>query len=120
MSCIDLEPFDVVMPVVRIDASRIRAWDSFHDVFASTFGFPGFYGRNMNAWIDCMTDLSEDTGMTTVRGSATDPVVIHFDNVDAMPAEILQALTEAVAFVNWRRLEVGNPAILILAFHRTP
>ncbi|MDZ4753789.1 MAG: barstar family protein [Phycisphaerae bacterium] len=25
--------------------------------FAETFGFPGFYGRNMNAWNDCMTFL---------------------------------------------------------------
>jgi RNAse (barnase) inhibitor barstar len=22
-----------------------------------TFGFPDFYGRNMDAWIDCMTDI---------------------------------------------------------------
>ena len=31
---------------VSVHASRITDWDSFHDIFAETFGFPGFYGRN--------------------------------------------------------------------------
>jgi RNAse (barnase) inhibitor barstar len=106
------------MPTVRLDASRLHDWDSFHTVFASTFGFPDFYGRNMNAWIDCMTDLSEDTGMTTVRGSTTDSVVLYLDNINAVPTEIYMALVECSAFVNWRRLELGSPAVLILAFHR--
>lgn len=107
------------MPLVRIDAARVRDWDSFHDVFASAFGFPSFYGRNMNAWIDCMSSLDEPgDGMTTVHGSAADPVVIQLDDADAMPKPFLDALTECAAFVNWRRLEVGEPAVLMLAFHR--
>ncbi|MGN6505182.1 MAG: barstar family protein [Tepidisphaeraceae bacterium] len=106
------------MPTVRLDASRLSDWDAFHTVFASEFGFPDFYGRNMNAWIDCMTDLSEDTGMTSVRGSATDPVVLYLNNTNAVPKEIFEALVECAGFVNWRRLEVGEPAVLILAFHR--
>jgi Barstar (barnase inhibitor) len=107
------------MPVIRLDAARLRDWETFHTVFASTFGFPDFYGRNMDAWIDCMSDLSEDTGMTTVQGSPTDPVVLHLDNIDAVPKELYLALVECSAFVNWRRLEMGDPAVLILAFHRT-
>ena len=47
------------MPLVRLDGSRLRTWDGFHDAFASAFGFPGFYGRNMNAWIDCMSYLDD-------------------------------------------------------------
>jgi RNAse (barnase) inhibitor barstar len=107
------------MPTVRLDATRLRDWDAFHSVFASTFGFPGFYGRNMNAWIDCMSYLSEDAGMTSVRGSATDPVVLQLDNANAMPQEIFEALIEGAGFVNWRRLEVGEPAVLLLAFDRS-
>ena len=73
----------------------------------------------MNAWIDCMTDLSEDTGMTAVRASANDPLVLHLDNADAIPREIFDALVECAAFVNFRRLETGAPAVLILSFQRT-
>ena len=106
------------MPTVRLDASEISDWNSFHEVFARSFGFPSFYGRNMNAWMDCMTYLDADDGMTTIHGSAADPVVIRLDNAKAMPKEIFDALVECAGFVNLRRLELGEPAMLILAFHR--
>ena len=38
------------MKRIHIDTARIKDWDSFHNVFAEAFGFPGFYGRNMDAW----------------------------------------------------------------------
>ena len=107
------------MPVIHLDAARLCDWDSFHSVFASTFGFPNFYGRNMDAWIDCMTDLSEDTGMTTIHGSPTDPVILHLDNADALPTDIFDALVECAAFVNWRRIQAGESPVLMLAFHRS-
>ena len=106
--------------VVKIDTRGIRDWQSFHTVFAERFGFPDFYGRNMDAWIDSMTSLNAPQhGMTSVRGSASDPVVLHLDNIDAMPKEIFDALVECAAFVNWRRMETGEAAILMLAFHRS-
>ena len=53
---------------VQIDASKIRDWDSFHDHFSEALGFPEFYGRNMNAWVDCMTYLDDPTdAMTTIH-----------------------------------------------------
>lgn len=108
----------ISMPTVRLDALQISDWDSFHSVFATSFGFPSFYGRNMNAWIDCMTYLDADDGMTTVHGSAADPVVIRLDNARTMPKELFDALVECAGFVNLRRLELGEPAMLMLAFHR--
>ena len=38
------------MKRVKIDTSLIEDWNTFHDVFADAFEFPGFYGRNMDAW----------------------------------------------------------------------
>lgn len=108
------------MPNIRIDASRISNWNQFHDVFAKELGFPGFYGRNMNAWIDCMTYVDDpDAGMTTVHGSASDPLVLQLDDVDRLPTEIYEAIVEATGFVNWRRMEQGEPAILMLSFSKT-
>jgi hypothetical protein len=43
------------MPVVDVPLTKIADWESFHMTFAATLGFPGFYGRNMNAWIDSLT-----------------------------------------------------------------
>ncbi|WP_206361205.1 barstar family protein, partial [Pseudomonas viridiflava] len=37
------------------DANLISDWQTFHNVFAEQFGFPVFYGRNMDAWVDCLS-----------------------------------------------------------------
>jgi RNAse (barnase) inhibitor barstar len=100
---------------VRIETKQITDWESFHSVFAETLGFPGFYGRNMNAWIDCMTRV--DDGMT--RFTLAPGELFHLeiadtkDFADRLP-EIYQALIEDSAFVNWRRIQVGEPPILAL------
>jgi RNAse (barnase) inhibitor barstar len=55
------------MVIVRIDTTKIRDWASFHEVFSEAFGFPDFYGRNMDAWIDCMTSLDDPAaGMSRI------------------------------------------------------
>jgi hypothetical protein len=108
------------MPIVQIDARRITDWNTFHDVFAEAFGFPDFYGRNMNAWIDCMSYLDDPgAGMTTVHGIPPDTAVLQIDNIDSLPPDIYAAIVECSAFVNWRRINVGEPAILCLSFYRS-
>ena len=39
------------------DMPKITDYETFHDVFAEIFGFPGFHGRNLDAWIDCRSLL---------------------------------------------------------------
>src|SRR5262249_33880247 len=48
-------------PIIRIDCRRIVDWDSFHSNFAEALSFPDYYGRNMNACIDCVSDMSATT-----------------------------------------------------------
>ena len=108
------------MPIIRLDSARLSDWDSFHDTFAADFGFPEFYGRNMNAWVDCMSALTEpDEGMTSIQASPTDPVVLHLQGVERIPAEIFAEIVDSTAFVNWRQIESGGTPVLILAFHRS-
>ncbi|GEM_PF-6326916 len=54
------------MNTVRILTNQITDWDSFHAVFKKAMGFPSFYGTNMDARIDCMRDVYEDTGMSRI------------------------------------------------------
>lgn len=109
-------------PVVKVDASRITDWVSFHDVFAEALGFPDFYGRNMDAWNDCMTDLdAPEAGMTRVhvrRGGVVTLLIEHVTDFAARCPEQYAALVECSSFVNWRRLEQGEPAVLALAFYK--
>jgi RNAse (barnase) inhibitor barstar len=106
--------------IVKIDAAHIVDWESFHNVFAKAFGFPDFYGRNMNAWVDCMTSLDDaDAGMTSVHctsGAVVTIVLDHAADFATRCPELYATLIECAAFVNWRRVERGYPAVLALAF----
>ncbi len=110
--------------VVKIDASQIKSWDDFHSYFAKVLGFPDFYGRNMNAWIDCMTSIDlPDDGLSTVHAPLGGFVVLQLEHVDEFARnqrEIYDALIECAAFVNWRRIELGEEAVLSLSFDKTP
>ncbi len=106
--------------VVPIDVSRISDWESFHKVFAETLGFPAFYGKNLDAWIDCMTSLdAPDDGLTTIHVPPGQVLVLHLKNIKKLAAscpEQYAAIIECSSFVNWRRIEVGEEPILALAF----
>lgn len=109
------------MKLVRLDSSQIRDWDTFHDVFARTFGFPEFYGRNLDAWIDCMTCLDDiDAGMTSICVPPGKVVCLQIEGVGDLSKrcpEQYTAIIECSAFVNWRRIEGGHPAVLALSFY---
>jgi hypothetical protein len=106
---------------IQIDASKISDWDSFHNQFSKTLGFPEYYGRNMNAWIDCMTYLDDpDATMTTIHVVPGDLLVICVSGARDLKRrcpEIYDALIECSAFVNYRRIELGQPAVLALSFY---
>ena len=73
----------------------------------------------MNAWIDCMTSLDEpDDGLTHIHCAKGAIVVVHMSNVDPVPDDVFEALNECTAFVNWRRIEVGEPPVLALSYNR--
>jgi RNAse (barnase) inhibitor barstar len=112
------------MRLVKLDAGRITDWDSFHDVFAEAFGFPAFYGRNMDAWIDCMTSLDDPSAeLSRVHAPPGGVVVLelqHVDNLIERYPEQYGTLIECAAFVNWRRIELGQQAVLALSFYKGP
>ena len=105
----------MTLQAARVQTKSITDWDSFHSVFAETMGFPSFYGRNMDAWIDCMTGF--DDGMT--RFTVAPGELFHLEIADAADfqrrvPEIFQAFIECAAFVNSRRIERGEPPVLAL------
>jgi len=108
------------MPLVRIPTARITDWDSFHRVFAEVMGFPDFYGHNMDAWIDCMSSLaSPEDGLTKIHCTPPDVVVLQLENAKTFREkhrDLYDAVIECSAFVNHRRIEAGEPAVLALSF----
>jgi RNAse (barnase) inhibitor barstar len=79
---------------VTIDAARITDRGSFHDAFSVAFAFPGYYGRNMDAWIDCMSD--------EIAGNIILLDVTHAESFKTRLPDLFDALVKCSAFVNQR------------------
>lgn len=105
---------------VTVDISVIESWDTFHTVFKEALGFPDFYGRNMNAWVDCLTSLdAPEDGLTTVHAPVGGVMVLELSGAPALATrcpEIYSALIECSAFVNYRRIHIGSGPVLCLSF----
>jgi Barstar (barnase inhibitor) len=107
------------VPVVEIPMSHINDGDTFHDTFAQALGFPDFYGRNMDAWIDCLTYADEDDGMRAITAGPGEVLTLELRDCREFRSrcsEIYQVLIDCAAFVNWRRSERGARSILALSF----
>jgi hypothetical protein len=106
---------------IQIDGSKITDKGSFHDLFSKALGFPTFYGRNMDAWNDCMTSLdAPEDGLSTVHVSTGDVLVLCISGATDLKKrcpEIYDALVECSAFVNYRRIEMGKQAVLAVSFY---
>jgi hypothetical protein len=74
----------------------------------------------MDAWIDCMTSLDKpDDAMTSIHAPKDRVLTLQLENVAPFREqhpELYAAIIECSAFVNWRRLEVGEPAVLAISF----
>ncbi len=107
--------------IIRIDARRLTDAAALHKVLSETFGFPKSYGKNLDALVDCLSSLDDpDAGMSRVQlfpGQTALLVLDHYEEVEAKTAlEQIQHLIDAVAFVNWRRLEEQAPPVLAIAY----
>lgn len=109
------------MQKIKIETDKINDWNSFHDEFKTKFGFPNFYGNNMNAWIDCMSYLDDpDSGMSKVIIHKNDILVLEIDNINSFKKrcpEQYEALIDCSAFVNHRLIENNENPFLLLSFN---
>lgn len=106
------------MPVVVVRMAQIKDWPTFHDTFARALGFPDFYGRNMDAWIDCLTYADEDDGMHSITAAPGDVITLQLEGCREFRArcpEIYETFIDCAASVNWRRIQAGDRPVLALS-----
>lgn len=48
-----------MMAELTLDGSQIQSIEEVHDLFAQTLDLPEWYGRNLDALFDCLTDAHE-------------------------------------------------------------
>ena len=105
------------MATARLNTETITDWRSFHEACRDAFGFPDFYGMNMNAWIDCLSYLHEGDGMSRFHLAEGEMLHVEIPAAGAFNAhlsEIFDALVECSAAVNRRYVESGEPPALSL------
>jgi RNAse (barnase) inhibitor barstar len=52
---------------LTFDLYGIKSEDDFHDRAAEVFGFPQYYGRNQDAFWDCIGDFVEETNVRVLN-----------------------------------------------------
>lgn len=62
------------MKKITIDCAVIDSRAAFHQAFAEAFSFPEWYGNNLDALYDCLTDISEETGL----------YLLHWDTLESI------------------------------------
>lgn len=109
------------MQKVTIDLNKIQDKKTFHKEFKKIMGFPDFYGMNMDAWIDCMSDLHGK--MMSESLDTKEPICIELLNTgdfNKRLPEIMSTLIECTAFVNQRflhnKIYPNNGKYLVLKF----
>ncbi|MGE7770632.1 barstar family protein [Viridibacillus arvi] len=74
---------------------------NFHEEFASTLNFPDYYGKNLNAFNDCLSDiLPKKTGF-----------ILTFKNYDVFTKrypDIAYDILDIIQLNAWRNLIEGN------------
>ena len=52
------------MKKIILDCSQISDAPALHRALKEALGFPDFYGHNLDALHDCLTEISEETSLT--------------------------------------------------------
>ncbi len=103
-----------LMAAITLPTREITDRDTFHSVCQRTFGFPAFYGRNMEAWIDCMSYLDEpESGMSSITLKPGELLLVTVPDAEALEdraPDTFDAFIRCTASVNRRFVERGSSA----------
>ncbi len=91
------------MTRISVNGASIVNWPSFHDEFSRAFRFFDGYGRNRDAWIDCMTNLhgpKATSGLRLPTGASIEIVLNDSATVAKSYPEIFAELLRLVRYAN--------------------
>ncbi len=55
------------MKKITLDFENISGKEEMHKYLAENFEFPGYYGGNLDALFECLTDIAEPTAVNIVN-----------------------------------------------------
>ncbi|RJG03798.1 barstar family protein [Noviherbaspirillum sedimenti] len=106
------------MAHVLLDGATITDWPAFHAQCREAFGFPDFYGNNLDAWVDCLSYLRDDDGMTRFHLAEEEVLEIEVTQADTLrqqAPDLLEELAFCIEGINERYADYGEkPALKLL------
>lgn len=81
------------MQSIKLDLSSVKSEDEFHDLVKDVFGFPYYYGRNLDAFWDCLSEIAIPTkvevfNLSEVSDAINGVVLIYVDLLRARQEEV--------------------------------
>ncbi len=86
------------MRICILDGRKIKDRDMLHDTLALSLKLPDWYGRNLDALLDCLTELQEET---YVRMLWEEDLAIHLKGYEKALKKVLQRASEENPKVRW-------------------
>jgi hypothetical protein len=106
------------MAKAQLDGANITDWTSFHQVSKAAFEFPDFYGNTIDAWVDCLSYLRDDDGMTRFQLAPKEVLqieILHADQLRQNAPDILEEITYCIGGINERYVDYGElPALELI------
>lgn len=105
------------MASAELNGAVILGWDSFHDECKKAFGFPDSYANTIDAWVDCLSYLRDEDGMTRFRLKPAEVLEIVVKDAAQMKErapDLLEEMTFCVAGINERYEDYGEKPALKL------
>ena len=98
--------------------AQISDRESFHDVFARVLGFPQYYARNMDAWVELVSTI-DTASATAIQVGRKGVLTLALDGAEGFRVEhpdLWDELIDSAGSVNFRRIVRGEPAVVALAY----
>lgn len=105
------------MATAELNGAAISDFASFHAQCKHAMGFPDTYNNSMDAWVDCLSYLRDEDGMSKFRLKPNELLEIVIQDAVAMQAavpDILEEITYCVAGINERYEDYGEKPALKL------
>ncbi|MBC7455384.1 MAG: barstar family protein [Massilia sp.] len=105
------------MASAELNGALILDADTFHAECKKVFGFPDYCGNTMDAWVDCLSYLRDEDGMTKFRLKPNEVLEIVVKDAAALrerAPDLLEEVTFCVAGINERYEDYGEKPALVL------
>ena len=105
------------MATVELNGAAIVDTESFHAESARAFGFPDSYPHTMDSWVDCLSYLRDEDGMSSIRLGADETlhiVVLHSEAMRERAEDVLEEMAFCIIGINERYEDYGEKPALEL------